>query len=244
MTIYNIIFALVLVRCTASSVYYFGTQSILCVMMTDTTPQFGVSLGTSASSRFRYSPWHRLVKYKNYIIEWGMDKYSINYRYPHSRGCHVTWEQRPAGRSSKSINEVDNFGRMYEHYNGGYGILSNNCHMFANDLSRFLTYNTHPNYCGVFISASSTCPTENINAFTSTYSHFKGYTNNCNYYRRKQIRFRNNYCGNMDTPVFSATTTAPITTTVGARGDTTLSVMDLARSMAREREEMMRRGQK
>ena len=141
---------------------------------------------------------------------------------------------------SKSINEVDNFGRMYEYYNGEYGMFTNNCHMFANDLSRFLTYNTRPNYCAVFISVSTTCLTENINAFTSTYSHFNG---NCNNYRRKQIRFRNNYCQNIDTPIFPA---APITTTVATvpTSSTTLSVMDLARSMAREREEMMRRRKK
>ena len=192
------------------------------------------SASSSASSRFSYAISHRLIKYKNYMIEWGTDEYSINYRYPHSRRCHVTWEQRPAGRSSKSINEVDNFGRMYEFYNGEYSMFTNNCHMFSNDLSRFLTYNTRPNSCRMFISASTTCPTENINAFTSTYSHFKG---NCNNYRRKQISFRSNYCENMDTPIFPA---APIITTV----PTTLSVMDLARSMAREREEMMRRGQK
>ena len=231
MTIYNIIFALVLVDCTASSVYYFGSQSLMCL----NGPLF--SSTSSAPSRLNYSPWHRLIKYKNYIIELGRDAYYINYRYPHSRRCHVTWEHRPAGRSSKSINEVDNFGRMYEFYNREYGMFTNNCHMFANDLSRFLTYNTRPNSCRVFISASTTCPTENINAFTSTYSHFNG---NCNNYRRKQLRFRNNYCENMDTPIFPA---APITTTV-ATVPTTLSVMDLARRMAREREEMRRRGQK
>ncbi len=231
MTIYNILFALMLVDCTASSMYYFGTQSLMCLK----GPLFSAS--SSASSRFSYAISHRLIKYKNYIIEWGTDEYSITYRYPHSRRCHVTWEQRPAGRSSKSINEVDNFGRMYEFYNGEYSMIFNNCHMFANYLSRFLTYNTRHNFCAVFLSASSTCPTENINAFTSTYSHFRS---NCNNYRRKQISFRNNYCERMGTPIFPA---APITTTA-ATSSTTLSVMDLARRKAREREEMMRRGQK
>ena len=180
--------------------------------------------GTGLSSR----------AYKDYVIECGTDEYSITYRYPHSRRCHVTWEQRPAGRSSKSINEVDNFGRMYEFYNGEYGVFTNNCHMFANDLSRFLTYNTRPNSCAVFrpyirvINVSN----RNINAFTSTYSHFRS---NCNNYRRKQISFRNNYCERMGTPIIPA---APIIVS------TTLSVMDLARRMARELEEMMRRGQK
>ena len=238
---FKILFALMLVHCNASSVYYFGSQSLMCL----NGPLF--SSTSSAPSRFSYSPWHRLIKYKNYIIEWGTGEYSINYRHPHSRRCHVTWESRPAGRSSKSINEVDNFGRMYEFYNGEYSMIFNNCHMFANGLSRFLTYNTRPNSCAVFISASPTCPTEKINAFTSTYSHFKGRPN-CNNYRRKQIRFQNNYCENMDTPLFPA---APTTTTAAtvptslptSSRPTTLSVMDLARRMAREREEMMRRGQ-
>ena len=231
---FKILFALMLVHCNASSVYYFGSQSLMCL----NGPLF--SSTSSAPSRFSYSPWHRLIKYKNYIIEWGTGEYSINYRHPHSRRCHVTWESRPAGRSSKSINEVDNFGRMYEFYNGEYSMIFNNCHMFANDLSRFLTYNTRPNYCAVLSGpATSTCPTEKINAFTSTYSHFKGRPN-CNNYRQKQIIFQNNYCENMDTPLFPA---APTTTTAATSLPTTLSVMDLARRMAREREEMMRRGQ-
>ena len=226
---FKILFALMLVHCNASSVYYFGSQSLMCL----NGPLF--SSTSSAPSRFSYSPWHRLIKYKNYIIEWGTGEYSINYQHPHSRRCRVTWESRPAGRSSKSINEVDNFGRMYEFYNGEYSMIFNNCHMFANDLSRFLTYNTRPNSCGVLSGpATSTCPTEKINAFTSTYSHFKGRPN-CNNYRRKQIIFQNNYCENMDAP---ATPTSLPTSL-----PTTLSGMDLARRMAREREEMMRRGQ-
>ena len=225
---FKILFALMLVHCNASSVYYFGSQSLMCL----NGPLF--SSTSSAPSRFSYSPWHRLIKYKNYIIEWGTGEYSINYQHPHSRRCRVTWESRPAGRSSKSINEVDNFGRMYEFYNGEYSMIFNNCHMFANDLSRFLTYNTRPNSCGVFISTSPTCPTEKINAFTSTYSHFKGRPN-CNNYRQKQIIFQNNYCENMDAPA----TPTSLPTSLPA----TLSVMDLARRMAREREEMMRRGQ-
>ena len=237
---FKILFALMLVHCNASSVYYFGSQSLMCL----NGPLF--SSTSSAPSRFSYSPWHRLIKYKNYIIEWGTGEYSINYRHPHSRRCRVTWESRPAGRSSKSINEVDNFGRMYEFYNGEYSMIFNNCHMFANGLSRFLTYNTRPNSCAVYISATSTCPTEKINAFTSTYSHFKGRPN-CNNYRRKQIIFQNNYCENMGTPIFpAAPTTTPTTSprqTTSTSLPTTLSVMDLARRMAREREEMMRRGQ-
>ena len=237
---FKILFALMLVHCNASSVYYFGSQSLMCL----NGPLF--SSTSSAPSRFSYSPWHRLIKYKNYIIEWGAGEYSINYRHPHSRRCHVTWESRPAGRSSKSINEVDNFGRMYEFYNGEYSMIFNNCHMFANGLSRFLTYNTRPNSCGVFISASPTCPTEKINAFTSTYSHFKGRPN-CNNYRRKQIIFQNNYCENMDAQISPATPTSLPTsqpTSLPTSLPTTLSVMDLARRMAREREEMMRRGHK
>ena len=230
---FKILFALMLVHCNASSVYYFGSQSLMCL----NGPLF--SSTSSAPSRFSYSPWHRLIKYKNYIIEWGTGEYSINYQHPHSRRCRVMWESRPAGRSSKSINEVDNFGRMYEFYNGEYSMIFNNCHMFANDLSRFLTYNTRPNSCGVLSGpATSTCPTEKINAFTSTYSHFKGRPN-CNNYRRKQIIFQNNYCENMDAPATPTSQPTSLPTSL----PTTLSVMDLARRMAREREEMMRRGQ-
>ena len=71
---FNIMFALMLVHCTASSVYYFGSQSLMCL----NGPLFSsTSLGVSAPSRFSYSPWHRLIKYKNDIIEWGGDEYSL-----------------------------------------------------------------------------------------------------------------------------------------------------------------------
>ena len=119
------------------------------------------------------------------------------------------------------------------------------CHMFANDLSRFLTHDTSPVFCYAQHQAAqqavSTCPTENLNAFKATYSHFKGLRssirwtiNNCHQYKLNLIRFMHDYCESMGARVTS--TTEPPTTT--------LSVMDLARSMAREREEMMRRGQK
>ena len=71
---FKILFALMLVHCNASSVYYFGSQSLMCL----NGPLF--SSTSSAPSRFSYSPWHRLIKYKNYIIEWGTGEYSINYR--------------------------------------------------------------------------------------------------------------------------------------------------------------------
>ena len=237
---FKILFALMLVHCNASSVYYFGSQSLMCL----NGPLF--SSTSSAPSRFSYSPWHRLIKYKNFIIEWGAGEYSINYRHPHSRRCHVTWESRPAGRSSKSINEVDNFGRMYEFYNGEYTMIFNNCHMFANGLSRFLTYNTLPTPVVCLYPHHQRAQQKKINAFTSTYSHFKGRPN-CNNYRRKQIIFQNNYCENMDAQISPATPTSLPTsqpTSLPTSLPTTLSVMDLARRMAREREEMMRRGHK
>ena len=80
-------------------------QSLLCVLG-------GPSLYRS-SSRFSFAPWHRLIKYKNYVLEWGTNGYSINFNRSLSSQCPITWEEEPAGRSSKSINEVDNFGRMY-----------------------------------------------------------------------------------------------------------------------------------
>ena len=53
---FKILFALMLVHCNASSVYYFGSQSLMCL----NGPLF--SSTSSAPSRFSYSPWHRLIK--------------------------------------------------------------------------------------------------------------------------------------------------------------------------------------
>ena len=47
----------------------------------------------------------------------------------------------------------------------------------------------------------------------------------------------------MGTPIFPATPTTSPRQTTSTSLPTTVSVMDLARRMAREREEMMRRGQ-
>ena len=132
---------------TPTDAYYFGTQSLLCVLG-------GPALYRS-SSRFSFAPWHRLIKYKNYVLEWGTNGYSINFNRSLSSQCPITWEEEPAGRSSKSINEVDDFGRMYEYYNGGYELLANNCHMFANDLSRFLTHDNFYTTCVLRRASSS-----------------------------------------------------------------------------------------
>ena len=121
--------------------YYFGTQSLLCVSVSGKKPLYG------SSSRFEYAPRHRLIKYKDYVIEWGTNGYSINYNRSLSDECPIIWEEEPAGMSSKTIKEVDDFGRMYQHYKGEYSLLTNNCHMLANDLSRFLTYDTRPVFC-------------------------------------------------------------------------------------------------
>ena len=211
---------------TPTDAYYFGTQSLLCVLREP------VLYGSS--SRFPWTPWHRLIKYKDYVLEWGVNGYSINFNRSLSSQCPIKWEEEPAGRSSKSINEVDTFGRMYEYYNGGYELLTNNCHMFANDLSRFSTHDIRhvlcPTHHRVAQQYMPTSPAETLNAFKATYSHFKGLEttfrwtiNNCHQYKLNLIRFMHDYCESMGARVTS--TTEPPTTT--------LSVMDLARSMAR-----------
>ena len=89
-----------------------------------------------------------------------------------------------------------------------------------------------------------TCPAETLNAFKATYSHFKRLEttfrwtiNHCHQYKLDLMKFMGDYCERMGTPIIPAAST---TTTV----PTTLSVIDLARRMTREREEMMRSGKK
>lgn len=220
---------------TPVNVYHFGTQSLWCVL--NKPVLYG------SSSRFPFAPWHRLIKYKDYVLEWGENGFSINFNRSFSSHCPVTWEEDPAGTSSKTIQQVEDFGKIYQYYNGEYGLFSNNCHMFANDLSRFLTHDTRHVSCDAQHRAAqqyvSTCPADNLNTFKATYSHFKGLGSTirwtiykCHQYKLDLIRFMYEYCESMDASPTS-TTEPP---------STTLSVMDLARKMAREREEMLRIG--
>ena len=81
-----------------------------------------------------------------------------------------------------------------------------------------------------FISAASSVPLARVQ------------TNGTNIFERDQTNSAGQVLRTfVHTPPLGCPT-APITTTA-ATSSTTLSVMDLARRMAREREEMMRRGQ-
>ncbi|XP_041479333.1 uncharacterized protein LOC121427150 [Lytechinus variegatus] len=220
---------------TPTGAYYFGTQSLLCV--SNKPVLYG------SSSRFPFAPWHRLIWYKDYVLEWGVNGFSINFNRSLSNQCLTTWEEEPAGTSSKTIKEVEGFGRMYQYYNGEYSFLSNNCHMFANDLSRFLTRGSHPVFCDAQHQAvqqytPTACPAENSDTFKATYSHFTGLRstirwtmNKCRRYKLDLTRFMRDYCERMDVSRTS-TTESP---------STTISLMDLARRMARERQEMLGR---
>ena len=119
---------------------------------------------------------------------------------------------------------------IHEYYNGGYELLANNCHMFANDLSRFLTHDIRHVFCDAHHRAAQqyipTCPAETLNAFKATYSHFKRLEttfrwtiNHCHQYKRDLMKFMGDYCARV-----TSTTEPPCTT---------LSVIDLARRMAR-----------
>ena len=222
--------------------YFFGTQSLLCVWVKP------VLYGSS--SRFPYARWHRLIKYKDPVLEWGENGYSINFNRSVSSQCPITWEEEPAGVSSKTIEQVDDFGRMYQYYNGEYGVFSNNCHMFANDLSRFLAHNTRPVFCSAQHQVAQqyvpTCPVENMDSFKTTYPQFKGLGStirwtirNCYQYKLDLIGFMHDYCETMKTAFGDHES---LLTPATEPPPTTLSVIDLARRMAREREEMLRSG--
>ena len=123
--------------------FYIGLQNLMCVM------GGGGKYSTSVNPNlFQYSPYHSIIKYKNIIFEWGFDGFYFGIN-PRSN-CEVSWEPTllqsifrndVIGESNHTIANAVAFGKSYEFIKGDYDFLLNNCHMFTNTLSSFLSSN-------------------------------------------------------------------------------------------------------
>ncbi len=153
----GLMITLFLITTASCEQYYIGLQSLSCVM-------WGGQYTAINPSVFRYSPYHSIIKFKNTIFEWGFNGF---YSGTHPRSnCHVSWEPTllqsifrndVVGESNHSIANVVAFGKSYEFIKGEYNILSNNCHMFTNTLSSFLSSNVNlVTNCSVPITESIT----------------------------------------------------------------------------------------
>lgn len=131
--------------------FWFGTQSLLCMnaklgSLPDQRRIHRRSVVSSSSSGFptrsslRYV--HRLVFYRGLTFEWGTG--TRGYHFDRNgavsvRDCDVTWERRPAGESDCPVSRVVDFTLRYRSRFGPYNLLTNNCHHFANRVSKLLT---------------------------------------------------------------------------------------------------------
>ena len=124
--------------------YYIGLQNLGCVIM------WGGEYTAVNPGLSNYSPYHSIIKFKNTIFEWGFEGFHWG-AHPRSN-CEVSWEPTliqsifrndVVGESNHSITNVIAFGKIYEFIKGEYDLFLNNCHMFTNTLSNFLTTNVN-----------------------------------------------------------------------------------------------------
>jgi hypothetical protein len=126
--------------------FWFGTQSLLCL----TSPSH-VAINNRNADRFKRqasisrADWHyihRLIYYKQHVFEWGAGARGY-YVGPHAAvtDCPTTWEVLPAGHSTCSVEQLRLFATSYKRTYGGYNLLANNCHHFANRAALLLLRN-------------------------------------------------------------------------------------------------------
>lgn len=134
-----------------TNAFWFGTQDLTCVLgiqfddlardIRGRVPGWISSIREKrAARRTTLNPNHRIVYYKGQVFEWGTG--SNGYHVGHqavTRDCPVKWEREPAGYSHCPLRAARNFIHGYRTRYGGYNLLTNNCHHFANRLSHLLS---------------------------------------------------------------------------------------------------------
>lgn len=121
--------------------FYFGTTRLFCMAK---------GKRGSSPSRPTWALKHRWIEYNGHFFERlknGGDIFSSNAP-KDSNKCSSSRESRPAGYSSLSIDCMKRCTNKYRQRYGGYRLLSNNCHHFANRFSDILcSSSTCPSWC-------------------------------------------------------------------------------------------------
>ncbi|XP_062573575.1 uncharacterized protein LOC134235458 [Saccostrea cucullata] len=112
-----------------ASPYYFGTTKLSCIK----------KFKRGAPTRGRLSYTHRFIYYKGKYFDFlGNSKVAIsNSRLAGSR-CSGGREGSPAGYSTVSLSCIEGCARNYRCAYGRYSLWRNNCHDFANRISKVL----------------------------------------------------------------------------------------------------------
>lgn len=131
--------------------FWFGKQSITCMKskpgaflppgISKRSVIYQDSPDTSGyPSRYSLLYKHRLIFYRGTTFEWGTGVQGHHVGDGASvRDCPVTWERLPAGESHCPVSKVVNFTSSYRGRFGPYNLLTNNCHHFANRVSKLLS---------------------------------------------------------------------------------------------------------
>ena len=128
--------------------FWFGTQSLNCLRSSsqerDTRRQGRgrVRFGRDTIRRPDWHYIHRLIYYRQHVFEWGAGARGY-YIGPHAAvpDCPTQWEVQPAGRSACSYARLEDFATGYKRRYGGYNLIANNCHHFANRAAELLASN-------------------------------------------------------------------------------------------------------
>lgn len=119
---------------SGTSSYYFGTTDL---------PGGSSSSGKgrkkrSYPSRGIWEMTHRFIYYKGFYFEFFDDSTArISNRHV-CPSCPGSFENSPAGYSEVSVSCIKGCARNYRCTFGTYNFLDNNCHHFANELSKVL----------------------------------------------------------------------------------------------------------
>ncbi|KAJ8299733.1 hypothetical protein KUTeg_023793 [Tegillarca granosa] len=118
--------------------YYFGTTNLICMS----------SKGKRAPDRGLWDISHRWIYYQGFYFERLSDRDVYGTSLTDSDKCSHQMESVPAGYSKLSVDCIQKCTNRYRQKYGGYSLLSNNCHKFANRLSAILCDSvTCPSWC-------------------------------------------------------------------------------------------------
>ncbi|XP_061194329.1 uncharacterized protein LOC133202505 [Saccostrea echinata] len=114
-----------------ASPYYFGTTNLNCI-----SSKKGKR---GAPTRGRLSYIHRFIYYRGKYFDFiGKSVVVISNRRLEGHRCSGGREGSPAGYSTVSLSCIEGCARNYRCQYGSYGLFTNNCHDFANRMSKIL----------------------------------------------------------------------------------------------------------
>lgn len=79
--------------------------------------------------------------FRGKIFEWGMGKKKTYKTDRSPSDCSITWDSDSKGTSRCLLSDVDEWVKGYQDLKGEYSVWTNNCHMFVNELVKYLNTN-------------------------------------------------------------------------------------------------------